>query len=136
MEKKEDGEGEEEQEVEEQKKEVQQEWRDGGQTDGHLGHLGQEGDVHLLTLRCEALEEGLVGPLGVEDGGLVTLGTEEQHTSDPGLRVPGSRYERETLNHLQTDENVKTNDDTNSTSLHRVRVIESTVALSPLIDRG
>jgi len=42
----------------------------------NLRHLGQEGDLHLLALRGQALEQRLVGPLRVQDGGLVTLQTD------------------------------------------------------------
>lgn len=39
----------------------------------HLRHFCQEGDLHFLALRGQALKQGPAGPLGVEDGGLVTL---------------------------------------------------------------
>jgi len=47
--------------------------RDRERQTGYLGHLRQEGDVHLLTLGGEALEQRLVGSLGVQDGRLVAL---------------------------------------------------------------
>lgn len=39
----------------------------------HLRHLRQEGDLHFLALCGQALKQRLVGPLGIEDGGLITL---------------------------------------------------------------
>lgn len=39
----------------------------------HLRHLRQEGDLHFLALCGQALKQRLAGPLGVEDGGLITL---------------------------------------------------------------
>lgn len=39
----------------------------------NLGHVAQEGDLHLLTLGAQSLEQRSVWPLGVEDEGLVPL---------------------------------------------------------------
>ena len=44
----------------------------------NLRHLSQEGDLHLLALRGQALEQRFVRPLRVQDGGLITLQEDAQ----------------------------------------------------------